>query len=92
MIDVARLVLSLAAEGGVVLIGRGAGFLLPPESTLHVRVVAPLSDRIAYMSQWLRLTREQAAEQVRVHNGAAPSSSGTSFVASPTRFITTTCC
>jgi cytidylate kinase len=68
LVAVARLVLSLAAEGGVVLIGRGAGFLLPPESTLHIRVVAPLSDRIAYMSQWLRLTREQAAEQVRLRD------------------------
>ncbi len=66
--DVARLVLSLAAEGGVVLIGRGAGFILPSESTLHVRIIAPSADRIAYMSQWLRLTREQAAEQVRLRD------------------------
>jgi Cytidylate kinase-like family len=68
MMDAARLVLSLAAEGGVVLIGRGAGFILPPESTLHVRIIAPSADRIAYMSQWLRLTREQAAEQVRLRD------------------------
>jgi hypothetical protein len=32
---------------------------------LNVRIVAPLSDRIAYMSQWLRLTEQQAAEEVR---------------------------
>jgi cytidylate kinase len=67
-LDLARMVLALAAQGGVVLIGRGAGFLLPPRSTLHVRVIAPLSDRIAYMSQWLRLTPEEAAEQVRVRD------------------------
>jgi cytidylate kinase len=30
-----------------------------------VRLVAPLQDRIAYMSQWLRLTEEEAADQVR---------------------------
>jgi cytidylate kinase len=67
-LDLARMVLALAAQGGVVLIGRGAGFLLPPRSTLHVRVIAPLPDRVAYMSQWLRLTPEEAAEQVRLRD------------------------
>jgi cytidylate kinase len=65
MIHLARMVLALAVNGEAVLIGRGAGCILPRESTLHVRVVAPLEDRIAYMSQWLRLTREEAAERVR---------------------------
>ncbi len=65
LIDLARLVLALGAGGNVVLIGRGAGNILPRESTLHVRIIAPLADRVAYMSQWLRLTEEEAAEQVR---------------------------
>ena len=65
ILDLARLVLSLGAQGSVIMLGRGAGFLLPSRSTLHVRLVAPLQDRIAYMSQWLRLTEEEAAEQVR---------------------------
>ena len=58
----------LGAQGDAVLIGRGAGCILPRSSTLHVRLVAPLPDRIAYMSQWLRLTMEEAAEQVRVRD------------------------
>ncbi len=66
--ELARIVLALAAQGGVVLIGRGAGLVLPPRSTLHVRVMAPLADRVAYMSQWLRLTVEEAAEQVRLRD------------------------
>jgi cytidylate kinase len=66
--EVARVVLALGAQGNVVLVGRGAGRLLPPESTLHVRIVAPWDDRVAYMSQWLRLTVEQAAEQVRLRD------------------------
>ena len=65
IIELARLVLTLAAHGNVILLGRGAGFILPSRSTLHVRLVAPLQDRVAYMSQWLRLTDEEAAEQVR---------------------------
>jgi cytidylate kinase len=68
LIDLARLVLGLGARGEVVLIGRGAGNMLPAASTLHVRIIAPLADRIAYMSQWLRLTEEAAAEQVRLRD------------------------
>jgi Cytidylate kinase-like family len=61
-----RVILTLGANGEVILVGRGAGCLLPRESTLHVRIIAPKEDRIAYMSQWLRLTPEEAAEQVEV--------------------------
>lgn len=63
--DMARIVLALGAQGEVVLVGRGAGCILPAASTLHVRIVAPLEDRIAYMAQWLRLAQSEAAEQVR---------------------------
>ena len=65
ILEMARIVLTLGAQGDVILLGRGAGCILPVRSTLHVRFVAPLEERIAYMSQWLRLTEEEAAEQVR---------------------------
>jgi cytidylate kinase len=66
--ELARIMLTLGAQGDVVLIGRGAGCILPPESTLHVRIIAPLADRVAYMSQWLRLTVDEAAKQVEVRD------------------------
>jgi len=68
LIELARIVLGLGAQGDVVLIGRGAGNILPRESTLHVRIIAPLADRVAYMTQWLRLTEEEAAEQVQLRD------------------------
>jgi cytidylate kinase len=68
IVRLTRSILALAAQGSVVLIGRGAGLLLPAETTLHVRVLAPLADRIAYMSQWLRLTVEEATERVRLRD------------------------
>src|SRR5581483_6835654 len=37
---------------------------LPPETTVHVRVVAPLESRITYFAQWLRLSRPEAAAEV----------------------------
>jgi hypothetical protein len=68
ILNLARVVLALGAQGEVVLIGRGAGYILPRESTLHVRIVAPLNERIAYLSQWLRLTVEEATEKVRLRD------------------------
>src|SRR5262245_34872819 len=59
-----ELVLAVAARGDAVILGRGAGFLLPPETTVHVRIVAPLVSRVAYFAQWLRLPREEAATEV----------------------------
>jgi cytidylate kinase len=59
-----ELVLAVAARGDAVILGRGAGFLLPPETTVHVRVIAPLESRVAYFAQWLRLPRVEAAAEV----------------------------
>jgi cytidylate kinase len=64
ILELARMVLSLGVQGEVILLGRGAGCILPERSTLHVRCVASLQDRVAYMSQWLRLTEDEAREQV----------------------------
>jgi len=68
ILSLARVLLALGAQGEVVLVGRGSGFILPRASTLHVRLVAPLDERIAYMSQWLRLPVEEAAEMVRLRD------------------------
>lgn len=60
----ARTILNYGALGEVVLIGRGAGHMLPRSSTLAVRIVAPRSDRVAYMTQWLRLSPAEAEAEV----------------------------
>jgi cytidylate kinase len=64
VVELARVVLYLGARGEAVVVGRGAGCILPAASTLNVRMVAPLADRIAYMTQWLRLTEDEAADHV----------------------------
>ena len=66
--EVMRLMLSVAARGEAVLVGRGAGFVLPAETTIHVRIVAPLDERIAFMSQMYRMTKDEAAEEVKVRD------------------------
>ena len=63
-----RVLLAVAARGDAVIVGRGAGFLLPAESTVHVRVIAPFERRVAYFAQSLRLSREEAAAEVRARD------------------------
>lgn len=63
-----RLLLMVAARGNAVIVGRAAGFMLPPETTIHARVIAPLESRVAYMAQELRLTRPEAVEEVRARD------------------------
>jgi cytidylate kinase len=63
-----RILLAVAARGDAVIVGRGAGFLLPAESTVHVRVIAPFEHRVAFFAQSLRLSREEAATEVRVRD------------------------
>jgi cytidylate kinase len=59
-----RLIVGLGARGEAVILGRGAGYVLPRRSTLNIRAISPLPERIAYMSQRLRLPAEEAARKV----------------------------
>lgn len=68
IVELARMILAIGARGGAVILGRGAGCILPSTSTLHVRVIAPHADRVAYMSQLERLTTAQAADQVQTRD------------------------
>lgn len=64
VIELARVILAIGARGEAILLGRGAGCILPCEHTVHVRVIAPLQERINYMSQLERLTVDEATQQV----------------------------
>jgi cytidylate kinase len=63
-----KMVLAVAARGNAVIVGRAAGFLLPRETTIHTRIIAPLESRVAYMAQELRMTRPEAVEEVRARD------------------------
>jgi cytidylate kinase len=58
-------VLSLGAHGGCVIVGRGAGHVLPRPTTLRVRLVAELNDRVAAFERLYGLSRDQAARRVQ---------------------------
>jgi cytidylate kinase len=57
-------VVSLGKEGRCVIVGRGAAQILPAATTLRVRLVGLLEDRIAAASKRLNISREQAERWV----------------------------
>jgi cytidylate kinase len=60
----AQAVLSLGAHGECIIVGRGAGHILPRETTLRARLVGDLNDRVAAFAARFNLGREEAARKV----------------------------
>jgi cytidylate kinase len=60
-----KTVLALATHGECVVVGRGAAFILPPATTLRVRLVGSVQERVAAWGQMLGISEQKAAEQVR---------------------------
>jgi cytidylate kinase len=58
-------VLGLGVHGECVIVGRGAPFILPPATTLRVRLIGPVKERIAALKKTLRIPEKEAARQVR---------------------------
>ena len=58
-------VLALGVHGECVVVGRGAAFILPAETTLRVSLIAPLRDRITALSHQRNISAREAAHLVR---------------------------
>ncbi len=58
-------VLALGAHGECVIVGRGAAYILPSETTLRVRLVAPAKHRIATLRDRLNISATDAARRIR---------------------------
>lgn len=52
--------LSLAARGGCIIVGRGSSFVLSHASTLRVRITCPLRERIDYVCAETNMSRDEA--------------------------------
>jgi cytidylate kinase len=64
MIQVIAMVRALAEEGNCIIVGRGANFLLPRETTLNVRLIGELNDRVAHVQKKLGLSKPEAVKWV----------------------------
>ncbi|MBI5396068.1 MAG: cytidylate kinase-like family protein [Verrucomicrobia bacterium] len=60
-----QVVLALGHQGDVVLVGRGAQYMLPVECGLRVRIVAPAEWRAKQIAERLRLPIEEARREVQ---------------------------
>jgi cytidylate kinase len=59
-----KTVLALGIHGECVIVGRGAAHVLPIGSTLRVRLIAPLNERVTSMCQQTGISRAHAQRQV----------------------------
>lgn len=64
VLHLAETLFYLAAHGECIIVGRGAAQVLPPETTLRVRMIGPLKDRIAAIQHRYGTTPEEAARWV----------------------------
>ncbi len=55
-----RIISSIGSQGRGIIVGRGAGLMLPPEKCLRVLLVAPLEARIVNLAKQLKIPQEQA--------------------------------
>jgi cytidylate kinase len=60
-----KTVLALGVHGESVIVGRGAAFILPAETTLRVRLVGSVRERVAVLSRRLSISEHEAAKQAR---------------------------
>jgi len=68
MVYLIAIVQGLAQQGNCVIVGRGANFVLPHETTLNVRLVADQKDRIAKIQHIQKLSAKEAARWVENTN------------------------
>ncbi len=61
----ARLIEAIGRAGDSILVGRGAGFMLPRESTLSIRVVAPLRVRAQRLAERMGVSYRTARRAAR---------------------------
>jgi cytidylate kinase len=59
-------ILSLGAHGSCVIVGRGSPHILPPLTTLRVRLVGEREDRINALSRELGISHEEASRRLDV--------------------------
>ena len=64
IVRMAQVVLAIGLQGDAVIVGRGANYVLPRNRALSVRVVAPLSERVAYLVHRERLSHRDAEKRV----------------------------
>ncbi|GAB6907761.1 Cmk3 [Desulfosarcina cetonica] len=59
-----KVVGTIGRHGGAIIVGRGANFILPPESRFRVRIIAPLERRISRVAETYGVSQNDAKRRV----------------------------
>ncbi len=59
-----RVIATIGKHGNAIIVGRGANYILPPETTFRVKIIAPLEYRIESMMRIRSLPREEAKKYI----------------------------
>jgi len=59
-----RVIGTIGKHGNAIIVGRGAGYILPPETTFRIKIIAPLEYRIESMMRIRGLTRGDAQKYI----------------------------
>ena len=59
-----RVLYTIALHGNAIIIGRGAGMLLPPHKRIALRLVAPLKDRVKHIIAMNECTEKRALSEI----------------------------
>jgi cytidylate kinase len=70
LVDLTRVIRKLGREGRVVLVGRGANFILDPAHGLRVRAVAPVTERAEALARDLGLSLDEARRRIAASDAA----------------------
>lgn len=62
--SVVKTIRRIGAQRRSVIVGRGSVFILPPESTLRVRLIAPVADRVANLCEQAGISKELAKRNI----------------------------
>ena len=64
LINLKKVLFSIAAHGNAIILGRGGNFVIPPEKKLGLRLVAPLEARVKLTMEQLRLSERRARNHI----------------------------
>jgi len=59
-----RVMGTIGKHGNAIVVGRGAGYILPPETTFRVKIIAPIEYRIESMMRIRNLSRDDAQKYI----------------------------
>ena len=88
----AKLIEAIGRAGESILVGRGAGFMLPRETTLSVRVIAPLKVRAQRLAERMGVSPRTARRAARELDRRRAQFDRTMHRANPTTRTTSTWC